>query len=119
MKGYINISTTELINVCSICIENIMSYDGSEDQTETVKRFSYRKLRKVEYKLITKPNYMNYTRSVLTHLHDLLEQAYFVDKDKFLDEDKKFMQISLSKHQQLYKLKNKCEDFNPTIFVNY
>ena len=115
MKGFVKISTDELLRVCKQCAENFHNYNPEKDgEVVTYYEFSFLRMKRVEKRQIMPPHWAYRGCGILTRLKDLSDCAKNVDNDDLILE--KCVLLSYDDHVNLYKLLNKDEDFQPYIF---
>ena len=115
MKGFVKISTEELLQVCKQCEENFHSYDPEKDGEKYVtSSFLFCKMKRVYETKYMRPSWCYLNAGILTRLKDLSDCAKNVDNDDLTLE--KCVLLSYDDHVNLYKLLNKDGDFQPFIF---
>lgn len=109
MSNSVTIDPAYLHKICRTCLRNIREYQGEQNTFTIEKRFSWSKLRMVEYKLWTYPRWMTKDAGVMTRLHELQDTAMgMLGKGK--------VQLSITTYTQLYRLLNKDPTFEPYVF---
>lgn len=112
MSNSVQIDPVRLHKVCRTCLRNIRDYQGEQSTYEFVTRFSWRKLRKVQYKLWTHPRWVEREAGIITRLQNL----------KVLAEGalgtSSTITLTHTTYTELYKLLNKDNSFEPHVFGN-
>ena len=114
--SYVNISPEELLRVCNQCLHNIETYNGEDDVIETYKEFSLLRLRYIKKQYTLKPTWTYTGVGITTRLEELKSIAENVINDTGVED--RDIKLSLTTHNELYKLLNKSGDFQPYIFGN-
>lgn len=113
MKGLVKVSPSGLINLVNKCRKVILDFDRTP-YIKIEKRWSWRKLRKIDVEILyCPPHWYGYKSSLHRHFDSLLDNALNAQGSE--DE----IWLSELSYTHLFKLSNSDHDANPIYIMDY